>query len=466
MKLPEDVDDLVALVEKHGAEAVAKRFRKPPIPSTILRTANESQPDEAMCVFLARYHLTPSSVLEGMVRRYTEFTTPVLVELAQNPRTPPTELGALLKHPDAEVLAAVACNPNLPARDMQTLLEDGDTQVVQALAGNPSLKLNAQARIAAHGKPASRLALTQNKSLHPDLWVALSSDPSPMVRYALAAASHAPDDLLPFWADSDREEIQLALLSRSSLKDKLVKSLLLSPHATVRQAAAERMKLGHVEMLRLCQVKNVEERVSMAAHPDLPAALQHHLAVDDAVEVREALARNTSLWPEVAEFFVTGEDEAACLALINNPSMPEALYVELAWQNKPNIIAALASNEQTPVEVMQYLVNDRVSAEAVFHLAACDAETPWMRGDLADALAGLHSPSLRRLAAGAEALSLEKRNLLKDDPSPRVKIAAYETTPTREAPDEVNEAQDAAIIACLERLNELLAGKEPDELTA
>ncbi|WP_309400362.1 hypothetical protein [Cerasicoccus maritimus] len=462
MKLPQSVEDLTKLVERHGPDAVAKQFRKPPIPSSLLREASQSSPSKSVWIFLARYMLTPSSVLEEMARQNADFPVSVLVVLAQNPRTPPTELSVLLHHPEAEVHAAVAANPNLPARDMAALLDQGNALVARALASNPSLKLNAQARLAAYGDPATRVALTQNKALHPDLWVALSSDPSPIVRFTLAAASHAPDDLLPFWADSDREEIQLALLSRSSLSEKLLKALLLSPHASVRQAAAEKLTLGDVEMLRLSQVDCVDERRVMAARTDVPAAIQHQLALDDSIEVREALAMNEAIWPEVAEFFVSGEDEEACLALLNNPAMPEALYVELAWQNKPRIIAALASNDRTPVEVLQYLVNERLSPEAIFHLAACQKKAVWMRGDLADSLANTVSPSLRCLAAHAQALSLQQRNLLKDDPAPRVKVAAYETTPDRTSPDEMSMPVSDKISACLAQLQNLIF-KTPGE---
>ncbi|WP_309380337.1 hypothetical protein [Cerasicoccus frondis] len=456
MKLPQDVDELIALVEKHGADAVAKRFRKPPIPSSILRQASQANPSEVVWIFLARYMLTPSSVLEEMARQNAEYPASVLIELAQNPRTPPTELSLLLQHGDVQVHAAVAANPNLPPRDMQALMLEKDPVVARSLAANPALKLNAQAHLAAFGDASARLALTQNKSLHPDLWIALSSDPSPLVRFSLAAANHAPDDLMPFWADSDREEIQLALLSRSSLADKILKSLLLSPHASVREAATEKIKLGEVEILRLCQVDNVTERVAMAAREDVPAAIQHQLAQDDAVAVREALAMNAALWPEVAEFFVSGEDEDACLAMLNNPAMPEALYVELAWQNKPRIIAALASSDRTPPEVLQYLVNERLSPDAIFHLAACHIKAPWLRGELADALADVATPSIRALAASAHQLSLQQRNRLKDDSAPRVRIMAIETTPTRESPDEMAPETSPAIQQCILQLEAML----------
>jgi len=455
MTLPQTVAELVDLIDQHGPEAVARKFRKPPIPTQLLRAFSHEPPSEQGWVFLAGYALTPSSLLEEMAQQAGDFPSSVLEALATNPRTPPTSLTQLLQQPSEAVRAAVAVNPNLPPRDMDALLEAESALIWRALAENPALKLKAQARIAAHGDPAARVALTQNKALHPDLWIALSSDPSPVVRFALAAANQAPDDLLPFWADSDREEIQLALLTRKNLPDKILRALIFSPHPRVRAAVAARRPLDEVELLHLSRAKEADDRRYVAALPDLPAAIQHELAQDDDLETRQRLARNECIWPEVAEFFATSEDEDACLALLENPAMPETLFVELAWLNKPRLIAALACSEHTPDEVLQYLVNERLSAHAIFHLAASRFPAPWLRGDLANALAAMPAPSLRLLAARAPQLPASARNRLRDDPAPKVKQAAYEVQPGPElAPPDAGAAQ--AIRACLDELTKLI----------
>ncbi|MEO0795235.1 MAG: hypothetical protein AAFX93_08745 [Verrucomicrobiota bacterium] len=460
MDVPQNISELIALVEEHGAEKVAKRFRKPPIPSQLLIAVSHETPPESVWVFLAQYVLTPSSLLEELAQENSKFPGQVLIPLSQNPRTPPTSLSKLMAHPERSVRAAVAANPNLPARDINDLLESKDTEVWQSLATNPALKFKVQAQLAAQGDAATRLALVKNKSLHPDLWIALSADPSPIVRFTLATASNAPDDLLPFWADSDREEIQLALLTRSSLPPKILKSLLLSPHASVRQGVREQLELDEVDLLYLSRTNAIEERQYVAALPGVSGNLQHQLAQDDDLAVRAALATNESIWPEVAEFLVTGEDEDACLAMLDNPEMPESLYVELAWLNKPRLVAALASSDNTPEEVLHYLVNDRLSAEAIFHLAACQRAAPWLRADLASALSKHTSPSLRNLAASATGLPQADRNRLRDDHIPRVRQAAYEVLPE---PIEIKSSTKAAIEKCLQELEQLFQRGTHDE---
>lgn len=458
MQLPSSIEELADLIDEHGPDKVAKRFRKPPISSQLLRAYSHEPPSEEGWMFLAQYALTPSSLLEEMANAPDSFPAKVLGLVAQNQRTPPNALSEFARHALRDVRAAVAENPNLAARDIELLLENADTTLWSALAVNPSLKLKTQAYLAAHGDAATRLALTQNKSLHPDLWVALSSDPSPLVRFTLAAASHAPDDLLPFWADSDREEIQLALLTRRSLPDKIRQALIFSPHASVRQAVIELAPPDEVELLHLSQVDDAIDREYVSSLEHVPAALQHELAQDSDVAVRQALASNESIWPEVAEFFVTGEDEEACLTLLDNPAMPEALYVELAWLNNPRITAVMASSERTPAEVLQYLINERMSAVAIFHFAASGQNAPWLRADLANALAGLPSPSLRALAANAPQLPASARNRLRDDPAPRVRHAASELPPGLEL-EEVQLPAASNLDECLRELNALIHGE-------
>lgn len=469
MDLPKDIAALAALIEEHGPDKVARRFRKPPIPSSLLRAYSHEPPTDEGWEFLGRYVLTPSSMLEEIVRGADAFSASVLAQVAQNPRTPPSSLTALAGHDDAIVRAAVAANPNLPVRDMEQLLEAGNPIVCASLATNGALKLKLQAQLAAHGDAATRLALTQNKSLHPDLWMALSSDPSPMVRYALAAATHAPDDMLQFWADSDREEIQLALLTRCSLPSKILHSLMLSPHGKVRSTARQSNLMPQSELLdaptllHLSRTGSSDERQFVAAMADAPAALQHALAQDDDVLVRTTLAVNESIWPEVAEFFISTEDVDACLALLDNPAMPEALYVELAWLNQQRITAALASSQRTPEEVLHYLVNERLSAVAIFHLAASRRAVSWLRADLASALASLPSPSLRLLAAKSPALPFSARKRLCDDPAPVVRNAAYELPPGEEL--DTTQGRDHALELCITELTVLINGIDRSNYT-
>lgn len=459
MDLPTTTDALRVLIRDHGPDAVSRSFRKPPISSQVLRALSEENPTEAAWIFLAMYALSPSSLLEEIGAHSADYPSCVLVPLAQNPRTPPGTLTQLRHHSHDEVKAAAATNPNLPARDLEELLGEPNPTVWRAIAANPGLKFRMQAMLAARGDASVRLELCQNKALHPDLLVALTGDPSPLVRYTLVASTSADDEMLQFWADSDREEIQLALMSRNKLPEAVWQSLLMSPHASVRRAVCEKHPLDAVDMLFLSRSEDRDDRLFLAEHKDVAAGLQHSLVQDAEAEVRVTLARNASIWPEVAEFMITGEDTPACLALMQNPAMPETLFLELGWLNQPSVTAALASYDKTPEEVLQYLANEQLSAVALAHMAINQRPAPWLRAELADHLAQHALPSLRALAATSLQLSESARTRLRSDPAPRVQTLAYEFPPSSTfAPSTV---KTEALQRCLEDLAAIIDGQSP-----
>jgi len=457
MQVPNSIEELLRLIQEQGPEAIARRFRKPPIPSKLLLSLGQSNPSEEAWIFLTSYALTPSSLLEEIGAHYADYPASVLVPLTQNPRTPPSTLSVLLRHEAAEVRAAAGKNPNLPPRDVETLLEEINPEVWRALASNPSLKFRPQAILATRGDPSVRLELVSNKSLHPELMVSLSADPSPLVRHALASSAKVDDEMLLFWADSDREEIQHALMSRGTLTKEVWSSLLLSPHDSVRRAVRETRKLDPVDQLQLSRSDVEEDREFVAKRKGLAPGIQHELAHDTATGVRIALAGNRSIEPEVAEFLVTSEDIESCLTLLENPDMPQGLFLELAWMNHPSVTAALARNKKTPEEVLQYLTNEKLSAVALAYLAISGRSATWLRSELSHALARHELPSFRALAATSLHLSEQARNRLRDDPSPKVRKLALaypaEETPTSE-PLPTN-----ALENCLNDLAAILSGE-------
>lgn len=456
MKVPSTIEELLELIQTQGVDAVARRFRKPPVPTKLLLALSQSNPPEEGWIFLTSYALTPSSLLEEIGAQSADYPASVLVPLTQNPRTPPSTLSALVRHEDPEVKAAAGSNPNLPQRDIEALLEEKIPEVLRTLASNPSLKFRAQAILAAQGDASVRLELVNNKNLHPDLLVALSADPSPLVRHTLASSAKVDDEILLFWADSDREEIQHALISRGTLSKEVWRSLILSPHESVRKAVRETRKLDEVEVLHLSRSEAYEDREFVALRKKVAPGIQHELAHDTETDIRIALAGNRCIEPEVAEFLVTGEDIEACLALLENPDMPPGLFLELAWMNQPSVTAALARNKKTPEEVLQYLTNEKLSAVALAYLAISRRPATWLRSELAHALARHELPSFRALAASSLHLSEQARNRLRDDPSARVSKMAL-AYPAEETPTSAPLPTDA-LQNCLNELSAIISG--------
>lgn len=422
--IPKTTDELLTVLKADGVSNACKRFKKPPIPSKLLRELYEGQATELGLLFLATYPLAPSDLLEQMGQDVDQLPVNVASAVATNPRTPPHTLSVLAEHEAVEVKAAAAGNPRLPQRDIQSLLETDNLDIWKLLATNTALKPREQSILATKGDAATRLALAANPRLNSDLALALTGDPSLAVRCTVVATAIADENLLQFWADCDREEIQLALMERKDLTAEAWSSLKLSSVPNVRRLAIAASPPDSEELLFLSKSEEAEDRVWIASRDDVQPGMQHQLAQDDDPSVRSALARNPAIWPEVSEFFITSEDMVGCLALLDNPELPVVLFPELGWLGDPTITAALAGHKKAPDEVLQYLVNDRRSIPAILHMAFNRRSAPWLKANLSNALADHPVPSLRAIAASSEHIEPRKLYQLLEDPATSVRTAA------------------------------------------
>ncbi|WOO42883.1 hypothetical protein [Rubellicoccus peritrichatus] len=422
--IPKTTDELLTVLKVDGISNACKRFKKPPIPSKLLRELYEGEATELGLLFLATYPLAPSDLLEQMGQDVDQLPVNVAATVATNPRTPPHTLSTLAEHEAVEVKAAAAGNPRLPQRDIQNLLETDNLEIWKLLATNTALKPREQSILATKGDAATRLALAANPRLNSDLALALTGDPSIAVRCTVVATAVADENLLQFWADCDREEIQLALMERKDLTAEVWSSLKLSPVSSVRRLAITASPPDSEELLFLSKSEDAEDRAWIASREDVMPGIQHQLAQDEDISVRSALARNPVIWPEVSEFFITSEDKEGCLALLDNPELPVVLFPELGWLGDPTITAALAGHPKAPEEVLQYLVNDRRSIPAILHMALNRRPAPWLKAALSNALADHSLPHLRAIAASSENIDPRKLYQLLEDPAASVRNAA------------------------------------------
>lgn len=403
MNLPESVEELLALIECERVAVLCKRFKKPPLPSRLLRSLIDAHGDSLPALaFVAAYPLSPSDVLERMGESVQD---PAIAEgLATNPRTPPATLIRLMESTNPQVRAAVAKNPNLNPRDIQRLLQDNATEVAITLATNPALKPQHQAVLATHAEASVRVALLRNSNLETSILTALTTDPSPVVRCALAAQAKADESLLEFWADCDREEIQCALLQRRNLPDEILQSLAFSPHAQVRMQVRDAVVRSESLMLFWAEQGSVEERLWLAGLELLPYPLQTILSQNDESEVRCALARNPKLDDRIADYFITTGETEECLALLDNPAKKSAWLKALAQSGNPEVIAALMYEPELDSALLDTLINQRLSAEAVLHLSAQKRTFPGLKQELAYVLGKYAHPAIRRFAASAQTI--------------------------------------------------------------
>ncbi|MCC5835798.1 MAG: hypothetical protein JJU20_13790 [Opitutales bacterium] len=419
--VPQSPQELLACIRELGIDKTCSRFRRPPLPSLLLRELKEQADTEGL-YFIARYSLSPSDLLESLAAQSDD--AQLMRLLAANPRTPPPILLGLIEHPIPEVRGAVAINPNLTPREILKLLRDDHAEVVEALAQNPGLKIQHQAFLLRHPNASVRHTLAQNHHLDPQILRALGDDPDPDVRRQVAALSKADANQLQLWADSDDEALQTGLLERKKLDDSLIRSLALSAHVDIRTAVESRFELQPEEWVFRMDHGDPQEQLRLAAWREIPSAIQRNLCQKESLELRAQLAANPRLDDAIAEFLTQSGEPDIGLALLDNPRhQPEWLDALAQWGH-PLLDAALTYATDAESALLHELINVRLSAEATVQLSAQGKAFPALRSDLAAALVRHNFPALRALAAGSQQLAPALLRQLANDPIKTVAQAA------------------------------------------
>lgn len=430
-------ESLLARLESEGVRAVCHAYRKQPIPSRILQElitpASGDQPaggDDAAAPtpgsalaleFVAAYPLSPSHLLESLAQ--SSPPSVVLARLATNPRTPPQLLTGMAAHEDALVRAQVATHRQLPGRELTALAQDSDATVRASLAGNPSLRLPHQAMLVADDEPAVRLKLAGQPVLPTPVALVLGADDCPAVNLHTVATATVEDEILEYWAVSDDEALQLALLLRKNLPAEVCHLLLRSPHAAVRRQARADLDLDDVDLLYLITHGEDDERAWVAGQPLLPRPLQSALAQDEAEGVRVALAANPVLEDTIARYFVGLAEAPVCAALAANPTVAPELIEELAATRAPAVLRALAYREDLDARLVMLLLTH--SRDFRGHWALQGRTSPTLDVETAQALAKDPLPTVRAFAINT-CPDWRRADLyeLARDPVPAVQIAA------------------------------------------
>jgi len=426
---PLTVETLLEHIRRDGVRRTTVALRKPPIPSRLLQELAALTDTPEALEFVAAYPLSPSHLLETLAAG----SPTVLAHLATNPRTPPHLLTQLAAHSDASVRAQAALHPQLPARELFILATDSAPEVRRALAGNPELRLPHQAILVADADPAVRLRLASQSALPAPVAHVLSCDPCAVVRLHTIATAAAEKELLLGWAASDEEDLQLALLQRNPLPSEVNRTLLHSPHASVRRQVRDAARPDDVDLLFIATRGEPDERAWVATRPELSRPLQSLLARDADASIRTALAANLALDESIALYFLGLAEEPVCEALAGNPSISPDLIEELAATRQPTVLAALAYRENLNAKLVQFLLLH--SPDFRRHWAIQERTTVPLDPETAQTLLTDPLPTVRALAVRAH--PAWRRADLYDiarDPAPVVRIAALRH---RNAPDEL-----------------------------
>jgi hypothetical protein len=411
---------LLERIRRDGVRKTAVALRKPPLSSRLLQELAELPEPTIAQQFVAAYPLSPSHLLEALAQ--TAQDPEVFPFLATNPRTPPHLLSAFAAHENPEVRSHVATHPQLAARELLNLAQDPDVAVRRTVATNPSLRLPHHAALTIDANPGVRLRLASQPTLPAQVALVLAADASTVVRTHTIATAPADDDLLLGWAASDEEDVQLALASRKDLPDAVRALLLLSPHAAVRRVARDLIEPDPVALLHFITAGETDEHAWVAARPALPAPLQRQLAQSPSNEVRLALAANSALASDIADYFVALADDSVCVALATNPALGAEHIQAIAATRLPAVLTALAYRDDLWDELIAFLVEHSPDFRrhwAIQQKPATLADVALARRLLADPL-----PTVRALAVASHPWRRADLYEFARDRSPAVRLAA------------------------------------------
>jgi len=416
---PNSAQDLNNLIQDEGASAVIARFKKPPLSSRLLRDLYQDFASNTVYRFIAAYPLSPSDLLESLNEVCED--SEALALLALNPRTPNHLLTQLVENPDPQVRTTAAKNPQLTPRDMRLLSRDISRSVRVTMAGNPLLKPQFQAELALDGDDAVRAAIAGNQSLLSEIRFALSTDPSPIVRAQLIRACD-DEEILLFWADSDREDLQQALLARPALSETILQSLRHSTHSHIRTLARDASEsLNEAEKFIIARKGSPSEKEKRCTAKDLSDALQRIFSTDPNPSIRATLAAHPKIHPDFIAHFITTTDEAPLRALAANPNIPSHFLLPIAQTGIEGIAEALAYRKNIPLDVFEFLLHSN-SEPFITHLAR-NPENAVPLSKTLNPYATHILPSVRAFVAQHAELTPQEWNQFLNDPAVSVRLA-------------------------------------------
>ncbi|MCD8481378.1 MAG: hypothetical protein LR015_01085 [Verrucomicrobia bacterium] len=440
-----DLDAVWRLLKSSGANACIKQWRKPPVPSKVLRELYETYWHEAAArEFLLNYPFIPSDLLDVLLND-ADLETPEILALINHPRLGQEAFSRLAEHPEPKVRAGCAAQKRLAQRLLHRLTDDPSSEVRAAAAASSNLKIHWQAVLCDDPELEVRQALAENSNLEQDIALLLSVDSSAVIRAATAMSATVEEGVLAAWLAGDDAVLATAVLERKDLDSKLATAAAVSPFANIRAAA-------------------------FVLWPDHPA-IQAAIALHGSEEERIQLANTEKLSIECLNFLAKDVSDAVVKAIIRRPELPEKTILEL-FQHKPNLRSLLVlhpriSNEtliqwcaqatpelrtfliyrpDLPDAVLEDWVNHKGYLEVLGHLGMGGAELPDLDPEIANQLACHVLPSVRRMAATADKISPSLLRKLASDPSPEVRktAAAHAFMPTMEL-DELTRDEDETV---------------------
>jgi hypothetical protein len=419
-----------------------------------------------------------------------------------------TRLARLAIDPDWKVRQACARNPTAPPAVLSRLAGDGDRDVRAAVAGNPTTAVAVRKRLAADGDdlvraavaatsrdtstlrlfsdetdPTVRAAALGNDLLGDDLVLTFIRSGDTIVRRVAAKRAGLSIDALVELAETDDDEVRLALLCRPDFPEGMVARLLPSNPELAGDAG---QLVRHPEQLKTEKIAAIAAAApwvipAIVDRTDLPGVvlalgaspewrlrqqaagaagadhveLLRRLSADPDHDVRQAVTRNTYTPADIVERLTNDDSVLVRRAALERPDLPSASVIRLTADDDAEIRTSALSHRSCPADLsseQQALDEGRTVPFAVLRSAASGAMPRRLavaHHPLATArlLAGLAKDGywqVREAVAGNASTSVVVLTRLAADSDRDVRraVAAHANTPTSVLDSLVSDGSD------------------------
>jgi hypothetical protein len=385
----EDISEEIFLIlakdsENWVKENVAKNRK---VPESVLKVLAKDSESSVRDLALKNSNLDDGSI--------ESFENPIAVKLrlAENPSTPIDILESLSTDGESiyyqgtttSLMAAVAGNPSINDSLMSKLVKSKNDQVKKALAGNPALSskyldlLLAESRkkIASgkwdYNNRGLEFGLARNPATPANYLAELIDHFDSWIVAAVASHPNMPPAKLAMLGKSDHQNVRQGVAANPKAPWALLQSLL--KDTSCRWYICKNPATRAEELIEIAN-QSIDEIVlsDIATNSNAPVKLLEKLAKNKDGYVRLCVADNSNTPNAVREKILTGfltlkfeendGDEYIARCLFSTEQMIEDVfnrYLPIESESRSRILGYVATNPNTPVEILTRLASDRFS---------------------------------------------------------------------------------------------------------
>lgn len=334
------VDLFIKLSRDNHLEVRNAVFNNPDCPSSILSTylepIDQGAPVDHLFSIACLHRNAPESLMHSLIAK-DMLPASLLQSLVERPHCSTLLLEDAFRSGDEALQTAVLRHPHCSLTLRANHIADHHEAFRSALASNPAITDEEQKILLSDRNPRVRIALAYNRHLSEATRVQLSRDDDIEVRDAFIAAMKAADPSVQTAPQGD-------CLST------------LSPLRLVA-LAGQNMLTADVQLQIIRESSNEAVLATLAANTVITADVQRKIAQECPAEVRNILATNPSLTPELQMYLYDTGMNATKVALMLHPTLSKAVQDKVMNDRVDNVIEALALNPNLHPEEQKYIID-------------------------------------------------------------------------------------------------------------